>query len=90
MERVRDGFIETNCQPEPLMRTPIGCGQGASFHPPGRGADVGETSRGSGQASLGGGGVDCLNTFAQYYLHSSPTTQPNIFYHFSNDQNYSQ
>jgi hypothetical protein len=58
------------------MRTPIGCRQGAGFHPPGRGAVVGETSRGSGQASLGGraGGLPqqlCTILFAFKPNHTS-------------------
>jgi len=56
MEQARDGFVKTDCQPGPLTCTPTRCGQGVGFHPPGRGAVVGETPRGSGQASLGARG----------------------------------
>jgi hypothetical protein len=80
MERAWDGFVETNCQPGPLTPRPQGAGRAHAFiHP--RGVRlwvkphvvVGKFGGGR------GGGVDHLNTFAQYYLRSSPTTQANIF-----------
>jgi len=68
----------------------MGCGQGACFHPPKRGAVVGETPCGSGQMNFeeGGGVCGSLQHLCKYYLLSSPTTQANNFYHFGNDKKY--
>jgi hypothetical protein len=75
-------------QPGPLAPRTQGAGKGQAFiHPRGVRLWV-KPYVVMGKRIWGWGCVDHLNTFAQNYLCSSPTTQANNFYHFGNDQNY--